>query len=178
MNTNDYSDLSLIKNQNELVTRLSKILTIEEIKQINLSNLKYNRPINDIQYTYYEKEFKESKKEFKIIDTLILDIYPPIRYISIKIFISNSLNIEFKYKYTKNFIKNIAMSIDKTYNYMIWKDKRDEKYYKGHIINNFSKFLSKLNKETLEELKFIINYLTKDGSIKDKKEMEQLNGLE
>lgn len=159
MNDDNYINLSYIKDQNELAVNLSNLFSINELIYIKLDEVNIKpRDINKIQEIYYEKEFSESKKVFKIIDTMILDNYPAKRYIILRITISNKIQVDFKCKYSKNIIKYIAQTLAKCYNYLLWKNDNDIKIIKSHIMGNILDIVSKFDID-FGELKFILNYL-------------------
>jgi len=156
---NNYINLSYIKDQNELAVNLSNLFSIDELINIKLEEINLKpRDINKIEEIYYEKEFTESKKVFKIIDIMILDNYPAKRYIVLRISIKNKVQIDFKCRYSKNIIKYIAQTLAKCYNYLLWKNDNDTKIIKSHIMTNISNTISKFNID-FNELKFILNYL-------------------
>ena len=163
-----YFDLSLIKNQNELAVKISNFFTKEELDNINLTDVhKKNRDLNKMQYIYYEKDF-ENDKSVKIIDTLILDIFPACRYVTIRLSIGEREITEYKCKFNKNIVKQLYSLFSKIYNFKYWSTIEDQNIIiKSHIIDNFIKRLSfDIDKETLQEARFVITYIIDDGSIK------------
>ena len=93
MSNNNLIDLSLVKNQNELAIKIADFFTKDEFRIIDLSQLHRsgNRNINEIEYIYYYNRFDENK-ELKIIDMLLLDIYPATRYIIIRFILENTID--------------------------------------------------------------------------------------
>lgn len=167
----DLIDLSLIKNQNELAIKIANFFTKDEFKNIDLTKLgdRGNRDIDNIEYIYYAKQL-ESGKMLKIIDMLLLDIYPVSRYIIIRL-INGAEQIDFKCRYSKNIVKLLNSLFIRAYNFKCWKSEEDTRIIKAKIIRNFSNKLKQyLNEEELEEVKFVINYLIDDGSIKKNNE--------
>ena len=160
-------DLSLIKNQNELAIKIAKFFTIEELDDINISNVhKKNRNLEDLQYVYYSKEF-DNDKSVKLIDTLILDIFPAYRYVTIRLSIGEKEVIEYRCKFCKNIIKQLYSLFARIYNYKNWSTDIDS-INKSHIINNFIKRISlDVDKETLEETKFVVAYTINNENIKN-----------
>ena len=168
MSNNNLIDLSLVKNQNELAIKIADFFTKDEFRIIDLSQLHRsgNRNINEIEYMYYYKRFDENK-ELKIIDMLLLDIYPATRYIIIRL-IDGPEQIDFKCRYTKNMVKLLNAVFVRAYNYKCWKSDEDDKIIKSKIMKNYTdKLKSDLNKEEIEEVKFVLSYLTDQGKIKN-----------
>jgi hypothetical protein len=164
----EFLDLSLIKNQNTLAIKIANFFDKEELDLIDLTKVNNeNRDIDSIQYIYYNKEFK-NKKSIKIIDTMILDIFPACRYITIRLSNGDIEQFDYKCKYSKNIIKILNSLFAKVYNYKYWSGEFDKNIIRSHIVNNYSKKLSSdVDKETLEEARFVITYLINDGSIKN-----------
>lgn len=169
MSNNDFIDLSLMKNQNKLAVKISNFFTAEELLYINLSNLeKANRDINEIDYLYYHKKFDGTNNEIKLIDTLILDTYPALRYVTIRLYVKEFEQTDFRCKYNKNILKQLNLVFAKACNYKHWKSVEDNSIIRNHILTNFSKKITEyIDEEILEETKFVINYLISDGSIKN-----------
>ena len=168
MSTINLIDLSLVKNQNELAIKIANFFTRDEFRIIDLTKLhkSENRGIDEIEYLHYYKKLN-TDKELKIIDMLLLDAHPVSRYIIIRL-INGPEQLDFKCYYTKNMVKLLNALFIRAYNYKCWKSDGDEKIIKSKIINNFSnKLSSELTKEELEEIKFVITYLTDQGKIKN-----------
>lgn len=164
---NEYLDLSLQKNQNELAVKISNFFDKDEALTIDLSNLeKANRSVDEIQYLYYTKKFP-SGKEVKIIDTLLLDRFPAIRYVTIRLSYKEQEQLDYNIKFNKNILKQLNIVFAKMCNYMYWASNGDNAIIRSHILENFSKHMQlDISSETLEEAKFVINCLISDGSIK------------
>ena len=168
----DLIDLSLVKNQNELALKIADFFTKDEFRVIDLTKLhkSNNRDIDTIEYIYYDKKIEETKKRLKIIDMLLLDVYPVSRYIIIRL-IDGPEQIDFKCKYTKNMVKLLNALFIRAYNYKCWRSEGDEKIIKSKIMKNYAnKLKSDLRPDELEEVKFVINYLIDEGSIKKNNE--------
>jgi hypothetical protein len=168
MSTINLIDLSLVKNQNELAIKIANFFTRDEFRIIDLTKLhkSENRGIDEIEYLHYYKKLS-TDKELKIIDMLLLDASPVSRYIIIRL-INGPEQLDFKCYYAKNMVKLLNSLFIRAYNYKCWKSDGDEKIIKSKIINNFSnKLSSELTKEELEEIKFVITYLTDQGKIKN-----------
>lgn len=166
MSTIDFIDLSLVKNQNKLAMKLANFFTKDELNCIDLSKLEPNdRELGEIQFIYYTKTF-ENKKSLKIIDTLFLDRYPAIRYVTIRLSIGDEEQLDYKCKYSKNIINILNVLFARVYNYKFWGN-NDDHIIKSRIISEYAnKLSSKLSIEDLEEVKFVLTYLITDGSIK------------
>ena len=173
MTNKDLIDLSLIKNQNELAIKIANFFTKEEFKYIDLTKLhkNSNRDIEVIEYIYYDKTL-ESGKRLKLIDMLLLDVYPVSRYIIIRL-TDGGEQIDFKCKYSKNMVKLLNSLFTRAYNYKFWSSPEDENIIKSKIIKNYSlKLKSILTSEELEEVKFIINYLIDGKAIEKNKDFK------
>lgn len=162
MNKHQYVDMSLLKNQNQLSHHLAKIFSLEELEDINIDNIRLYSSIRDISEvvnSIYKKEFK-SGFTFELQDIFILNRYPVIRYVSIKISKMDYYNIEIKCKNSKKLISYISIAIARAIDYLKYKDKDDDKIIKEHIIDNFAQLLSeKCTVESLEELIFVNEYI-------------------
>ena len=168
MSETNLIDLSLIKNQNELAIKISDFFTKDEFRIIDLTKLhkNKNRSVDEIEYIYYDKPLSESKR-LKIIDMLLLDVYPVSRYIVIRL-IDGPETIDFRCRYSKNMIRLLNALFIRAYNYKCWKSENDDKIIKSKIMKNYSnKLKSDLTLEELEEVKFVINYLVDEGKIKN-----------
>ena len=166
MSTINLIDLSLVKNQNELAIKIANFFTRDEFKIIDLTKLhkSENRGIDDIEYIHYYKKFN-NEKELKIIDMLLLDASPVSRYIIIRL-INGPEQLDFKCYYAKNMVKLLNALFTRAYDYKCWKSDGDEKIIRSKIIKNYSdKLGSDLSKEELEEVKFVLSYLTDQGKI-------------
>lgn len=177
MSTIDFIDLSLVKNQNKLAKKIANFFTKDELNYIDLSKLEPDdRDLGDIQYIYYSKTF-ENKKSLKIIDTLILDRYPAIRYVTIRLSIGDEEQLDYKCKYTKNIINILNVLFARIYNYKFWGNDEDH-IIKSRIMAEYAnKLRSKLTNEDLEEVKFVLTYLINDGSIKRDNEFNYNFGI-
>ena len=173
MGTSDYIDLSLIKNQNKLAIIISEFFDKDELDCIDLSKLeKCNRDINEIQYIYYYKEFEDGKS-IKIIDTLIMDAFPVLRFVTIRLEYNKMMRFDYRCNYSKNIINQLNLLFARVYNYKCWKADGDDHIIKSHIIKSFSDKMKKdLSSDQLEEAEFVITYLISDGSIKNDNEFD------
>lgn len=161
-------DLSLVKNQNELAIKIANFFTIDEFRIIDLTKLHKNgnRNIDEIEYIYYDRALTENKR-LKIIDMLLLDVYPVSRYIIIRL-INGAEIIDFRCKYSKNMVKLLNALFIRAYNYKCWRSEDDNKIIKPKIMKNYAnKLKSELTPEELEEVKFVINYLVDEGKVKN-----------
>lgn len=161
-------DLSLVKNQNELAIKIANFFTKDEFRIIDLTKLHKNgnRNIDEIEYIYYDRALTENKR-LKIIDMLLLDVYPVSRYIIIRL-IDGAETLDFRCKYSKNMVKLLNALFIRAYNYKCWKSEGDERIIKPKIMKNYANKLKlELTIEELEEVKFVINYLVDEGKIKN-----------
>lgn len=168
MNNQTYLDLSLLKNQNTIATKLAFSFTIEELEQISIKNISFasskrdiSQPINSV----YVKKF-EDDKTFEILDILVINVYPPIRFINIRFIKGEYFQMDFKCKYSKKISSYLNFVIANAINFLKYRSEHDYFLIKGHIYDNFSKMLSKqISLGGLEELRFICSYFNTNTEI-------------
>lgn len=155
------SDLALIKNQNELAIQFTALFSLQELLLIDLDNISvpnycYNMNI------LYKKDYIDKNNDIKTISILDIQLIESKvnvksnRYIFIR-YQSNNYQIDFKYRYSKNIIKYIALSIKQAINFINFKNPGDTKIIKKNIVYNAAEVLSsKYELEVLEEINYII----------------------
>ena len=85
--TNNYLDISLMKNQNAIAAKLAFSFSVEELESIDISAISFieskrdiSKPVNVI----YSRKFDEVEdRSFEILDIFLLNTYPIVRYINI-----------------------------------------------------------------------------------------------
>lgn len=168
MDKQNYLDISLLKNQNMIAVKLAENYSVEELEQINFSSIvlfeskrDISKPINII----YESEFAENRK-IQLLDIFLLDAYPIIRFINLRILQSDYFQMDFKCKFNKKILNYLDIIVAKAVNFLKYKSKYDAKLIKNNIINNFASILANsMSLGGLEEIRFISEYVNADESI-------------
>lgn len=167
MNKYNYLDISLLKNQNFLAVKLSEYLSLNELENINLSNVivaNSKRDISKPNNIIYDLELES--KSVQILDIFLLDIYPIVRFIDIRILQGDYFQMDFKLKYSKKIILYLNIVLAKAKNYIRYKFTHENSLIKGSIIGNYSSILAdSLSMNGLEELRFVSEYITTDENV-------------
>jgi hypothetical protein len=155
----DYINISSNRVQNIIAYQLSKIFDLDELKLINISDIKYppKREIKDTHNVFLSLQF-ESGNKFELVDVLLMNVYPPIRYLDIRIYRGKKVQIDLKCKYNDSILKYVDIILAKSINFSMY-FKSDVEITTSTILSNYSKELETYNsKDNLKELKFIIAY--------------------
>lgn len=167
MNNKKYLDISLLKNQNIIALKFSELFSVEELETFDFNNseISSKRDVSQPVKVVFTKEFDD--RSVQVIDTMLLDIFPSVRYIDIRFAQGDYFQLDFRCKYSKKIINHLMIIIARAINFSMHKSKQDKFIVKGNIINNFSKQLAKEVKslDTLRELKFISEYISNNNSI-------------
>lgn len=165
-NLQEYIELSLIKNQNNVAICLSEFFSIKELEKINLSNISYNPRENkdNIVNILYNKKFNETNHQIQILEILSNDQFPSKRYLDIRLLSGKRFQIDIKCKISRKIISYLNIIVAAALNYSNYKSEYDKVFIRKNIINNFSKEFSKdASLEALEEIKIILDYINNDG---------------
>lgn len=167
MNKSNYLDISLLKNQNLLAVKLSEYLSLDELENIDLSNVlvaNSKRDISKPNNIIYTIEFES--KTVQILDIFLLDVYPIVRFIDIRILQGDYFQMDFKIKYSKKIIMYLNIVLAKAKNYIRYKFTHENSLIKSSIIENYSTILAEsISMNGLEELRFVSEYIASDENI-------------
>ena len=160
---NQYIDISIPENQNEIAKKLLLILSIDNILEIfnfdyDIDKNKIKKDISKVNRLYYI-EFCDNKN-LEILDIYTIDKYNTSRFIDMRIKDGNNIQIDFRFKYTKKLKKYIIEILAKAINYYNHRSPNDITIDGASISNNFAqKLANDSDLESLLELHFIISYL-------------------
>ena len=172
--TNNYLDISLMKNQNVIAAKLAFSFSVEELESIDISAISFiesKRDISNPVNVIYSRKFDEIEdRSFEILDIFLLNTYPIVRYINIRFTRGGYFQMDYKCRYTKKISTYLKYVIARAINFRNYRSEHDFFIVKGNIYNNFAKLVSDtISLNGLEELRFVCDYLsTKSPILTDK----------
>ena len=168
--TNNYLDISLMKNQNAIAAKLAFSFSVEELESIDISAISFieskrdiSKPVNVI----YSRKFDEIEdRSFEILDIFLLNTYPIVRYINIRFTRGGYFQMDYKCKYTKKISTYLKYILARAINFRNYRSEHDFFIVKGNIYTNFARLVANtVSLNGLEELRFVCDYLSSKSPI-------------
>lgn len=168
MTDNDYIDLSLKENQNELAERISFFLTLEQLEKIDLTNVDFpeTRDISEQCICLYSVDFEDSGIKMLVLDILRIDNSLNSRLTYVRVIQSSRFQMDFKCKYSENNIEYLGIMQGKAINFKLYRNSNENHIIKRSIIENYSRSISRITKiDELNQLKFVLDLIHNNNSI-------------
>lgn len=171
----DFLDISQLKNQVKLAVMVSNLFSVNELIDLidSLCNINIYNQDNTDRIEILLDKFYSNDKNVQLLDILLINKDPSIRYIILRIKNKSYFQTDFKFKYCNNLKGYLYIIFAKAINFLNYRSYGDTIYIYNNIVNNFAMELSKNNSiKVLEELRKMINYVSNEIDTLDDKVFE------